>query len=96
MGTGSPDALPRLPPRGVITKAGGAAGDAAAGVLDPAAPPRGWAVSKLLWWSRSDAIDRYRFPTLDNPSQGAQICRRPLPLNGSWATCFPFYCSLIF
>ena len=34
MGTGSPDVLPRLPPRGVITKAGGAAGDAAAGVLD--------------------------------------------------------------
>ena len=40
MGTGSPDVLPRLPPRGVITKAGGAAGDAAAGVLDPAASPR--------------------------------------------------------
>ena len=40
MGTGSPDVLPRLPPRGVITKARGAAGDATAGILDETCPPK--------------------------------------------------------
>ena len=39
-GGGITGRVPRLPRRKVITKTGGAAGDAAAGVLDPAAPRR--------------------------------------------------------
>ena len=65
--------------QGVIPKAGGAAGDSAAGVLDPAAPPRGWAVSKLLWSIRSNAIDRNRFQNSLTSSLGSNSVADPCP-----------------
>jgi len=63
MGTGSPDVLPRLPPRGVITKAGGAAGDAAAGVLDPAAPPLREGPFKTHLANFENQLDEYDIQT---------------------------------
>ena len=104
MGTGSPDALPRLPPRGVITKAGGAAGDAAAGVLDPAAPPpAGGPCQNYFGGVVRFQIDQVRFQNSLTSFLGHASVADPsptphrfLPSNHVWATCFPSYFSIIF
>ena len=61
--------LPRLPPREVITKAGGAAGASAAGVLDPAAPPSAGGRDKITLAKLTFPKLPVPIPTLDNPSQ---------------------------
>ena len=61
--------LPRLSPREVITKAGGAAGASAAGVLDPAAPPSAGGRVRITLVKLAFPELSVPIPTLDNPSQ---------------------------
>ena len=67
--------------RGVIPKAGGAAGDSAAGVLDPAAPPRWGRVETTGAKSSSQKLPELIRKLSLKSLQGVQFCRRPSPLS---------------
>ena len=68
--------------RGVIPRAGGAAGDSAAGVLDPAAPPLEVGPCQNHFGElviRKPILFDSKLP---KPSSGGRLCRRPLHVFG--------------